>query len=425
MASTFSPSLKLELIGNGDQSGTWGTTTNTNLGTLLEQAITGVQAITMVNANVTLTSLNGVSDEARNAVLVLGGTNSAIRSIIAPSVNKTYIVANNTVGGFAVIIKTSAGAGLSIANGATQLVYCDGTEFYPAGFSNSGGTITGNVSIGGTLGVTGATTLSNLTASSAVATNASKVLVSVANSGTGDNVLTTGATLSSPTLNSPTLTAPALGTPASGVLTNCTGTAAGLTAGNATNAVNSTTQVTGTNNTTIATTAFVQTALQLLYPIGSIYTATVATNPATLFGFGTWTAYGAGRVLIGNGGGYSAGATGGSADAVVVSHAHSASSSSSSSVSDPGHRHVFGADDQIASQGGYNIVGGFPYDAKSGGGGGGVELLTKNTSLANAGETTGISVSTSTSTSITAAGVSGTNANLQPYVVVYMWNRTA
>jgi hypothetical protein len=324
MASTFSPSLKLELIGNGDQSGTWGTTTNTNLGTLLEQAITGVQAITMVNANYTLSDLNGVSDEARNAVLVVGGTNSAIRSIIAPSVNKTYIVANNTVGGFAVIIKTSAGAGLSIANGATQLVYCDGSEFYPAGFSSTGGTITGNLT------VTGTTTLAVTTAS---------------------------------------------------------------------------TPTTGDNTTRVATTAFVQTALQALYPIGSIYTATVATNPATLFGFGTWTAYGAGRVLIGNGGGYSAGATGGSADAVLVSHNHTASSSSS--VSDPGHAHSY-------SQ---STFFGAPGPIENGG-----EWRVTNASTATSSVGTGITVGTSTS--ITAAGVSGTNANLQPYVVVYMWNRT-
>ena len=398
MASTFSPSLKLELIGNGDQSGTWGTTTNTNLGTLLEQAITGVQAITMVNANYTLSDLNGVSDEARNAVLVVGGTNSAIRNIIAPSVNKTYIIANNTIGGYAILIKTSAGAGLSIANGSTQTVYCDGTEFYAASFPSTGGTITGNLSVSGTLSVTGATTLSSLTASSAVATNASKVLVSVANSGTGDNVLTSGATLTSPTINSPTLTSPALGTPSSGVLTNCT----------------SATQTAGTNNTTLATTAFVQSALQLLYPVGSIYTATVSTNPASLFGFGTWTAFGAGRVLIGNGGGYSAGATGGSADAVLVSHNHTASSSSSSSssVSDPGHTHTY-------SQ---STFFGAPGPIENGG-----EWRVTNASTATGSAATGISVSTSTSTStsVSTEGVSSTNANLQPYVVVYMWNRTA
>ena len=130
MASTYSTSLKLELIGNGDQSGTWGTTTNTNLGTLLEQAITGVQAITMANVDYTLSNLNGVSDEARNAVLVVGGTNSAIKNIIAPAVNKTYIIVNNTSGGYAVNIKTSSSTGVNIPNGTTGIVYCNGTEFY-------------------------------------------------------------------------------------------------------------------------------------------------------------------------------------------------------------------------------------------------------------------------------------------------------
>ena len=130
MASTFSTSLKLELIGNGDQPGTWGTTTNNNLGTLLEQAITGVQAITMINADYTLTNLNGVSDEARNAVLVVGGTNSAIRNIIAPSVNKIYVVVNNTSGGYAINIKTSSSTGVNIPTGTTGIVYCNGTEFY-------------------------------------------------------------------------------------------------------------------------------------------------------------------------------------------------------------------------------------------------------------------------------------------------------
>jgi hypothetical protein len=81
-----------------------------------------------------------------------------------------------------------------------------------------------------------------------------------------------------------------------------------------------------TGVTSIATiTSFVQATLTAIYPIGAIYTnATVATNPGTLLGFGTWTAFGAGRVMVGNGGGFSAGATGGSADAVVVSHTHTA-----------------------------------------------------------------------------------------------------
>lgn len=129
MPSTYSPSLKLELIGNGDQNGTWGTTTNINLGTLLEQAITGVQSIVMSNVDKTLTTLNGTSDEARNAVLVVSGTNSAVRNIIAPAVKKLYVIVNNTSGGFGIILKTSASAGVTIPNGASLWVYCDGTVF--------------------------------------------------------------------------------------------------------------------------------------------------------------------------------------------------------------------------------------------------------------------------------------------------------
>ena len=121
------------------------------------------------------------------------------------------------------------------------------------------------------------------------------------------------------------------------------------------------------------------------------------------------------RFIVGAGSTYAVGANGGSADAVLVSHSHSASSSTSVSINDPGHRHVFGADDQVASQGGYDIAGGFPYDAKSGAGGGGVQLLTKNTSLQNAGQGTGISASASTSTSIGTVGSDATNANLPPY----------
>ena len=129
MPSTYSPSLRIELIGAGEQSGTWGTTTNTNLGTLLEQSIAGVQAITMFDANYTLTNYNGVSDEARTAVLVVGGTNGAVRDIIAPLVTKTYTIINNTVGGFAINIRAATGASVSIPNGGTSTVYCDGTDF--------------------------------------------------------------------------------------------------------------------------------------------------------------------------------------------------------------------------------------------------------------------------------------------------------
>jgi hypothetical protein len=156
MASTYSESLKLELIGDGDQSGTWGSTTNRNLGTLLEQAITGVKVITMINTNYVLTSFNGVSDEARNAVLVVQGTNSAIRQVVAPLEQKLYVVYNNTSGGYAITIGASSGAVISVPNGVTAQVYCDGTNFYSSQTGSAGNfNVNGNLTASGTLAVTG------------------------------------------------------------------------------------------------------------------------------------------------------------------------------------------------------------------------------------------------------------------------------
>ena len=129
MPSTFSPALRLELIGNGEQAANWGNTTNTNLGTLLEQAVTGVGNITMADANYTLVSGNGISDEARNAVLVISSTTlTATRNVIVPTSNKFYAVRNATTGGQSILVKTSSGTGVTLANGFTQLMYCDGTN---------------------------------------------------------------------------------------------------------------------------------------------------------------------------------------------------------------------------------------------------------------------------------------------------------
>jgi len=137
MSSIYSTSLKIELIGNGDQSGVWGQTTDNNWN-LIEQAVTGVQSITMLDTDYTLSNLNGVSDEARNAVLIVTGTNSAIRNLIAPSAQpKTYTVYNNTTGGYAIIVKTASGSGITIPNGQTYIVYTDGTNFYTASSTQS------------------------------------------------------------------------------------------------------------------------------------------------------------------------------------------------------------------------------------------------------------------------------------------------
>ena len=153
MASTYSTSLRIQLIGTGDQSGVWGTSTNTNLGTLIEQAITGVQTINLSGSTYTLTSFNGIVDEARNAVLSFTGSLSANCTVIAPAYNKVYIVKNAT--GSTVTMSVGAGSTVVVPNGQTYIVYTDGSNFYSASNYTSsnvaitGGTIDGTV-IGGT-----------------------------------------------------------------------------------------------------------------------------------------------------------------------------------------------------------------------------------------------------------------------------------
>jgi hypothetical protein len=159
----------------------------------------------------------------------------------------------------------------------------------------------------------------------------------------------------------------------------------------------------GTNTTQLATTAFVTAALGAIYPVGSIYiNATSSSNPSTLLGFGTWTAFGAGRVLVGLDAGNAAfdtaEETGGSADAITVSHTHTATST----VTDPGHTHATSGGTEQADIGG-------------------LDKTVGSNEAATASAVTGISVATT----VASTGSSGTNANLQPYIVVRMWKRTA
>ena len=129
MANTYSSTLRLILQTTGENAGTWGTYTNTNIGTLLEQAITGIGAIAVSgSSNYTLTTANGASDESRNAVLNITGTLTAAINVVCPTSAKTYIVKNGTTGGYAITLKTSGGTGISVPNGSTMLLYCDGTN---------------------------------------------------------------------------------------------------------------------------------------------------------------------------------------------------------------------------------------------------------------------------------------------------------
>ena len=348
MSSQYTTSLKIQEIGNGEQSGIWGSTTNTNW-TLIEQAVAGVQTITMANTNYTLSNLNGLLDEARNMVLIVTGTNNTTYQVIAPLVSKMYVVTNNTTGGNAITIGASSGSVVTIPNGTTAQVYCDGsTGFYSAQTGSAGNfTVNGNLTVTGNQADVGSFSAASISVSGA-------------------------ATF-----------------------------AVGPTAPTAT---------TGTNTTQLATTAFVNASIAaspstvsgaiLMWPTASAPsgyllcdgTAVSRTTYATLFAlFGTTFGSGDGSTTFNLPNytnrmpyGTTIGATGGSADAVVVSHTHT--------VTDPGHLHSLGYNVPVLSGG-----------AGWGNTGGGSTVITQTQTA-----TTGISINT--------AGTSGTNANLPPYL---------
>jgi len=317
MSSTYSTNLALELIGTGDQAGNWGSTTNTNLGTLIEQAISGYVTQSMPGTDVTLSMTQGASATARNMYIELTGTGGA--SLIVPVNKKLYFVYNSTSA--ATTVKVSGQTGVSVPAGARMGLVCNGTDVVQA--------------------------VNNFA--------------------------------------SPTFT----GTPVAP------------------------TAAAGTNTTQIATTAFVTSGLQSAYPVGSIYMSTVATSPATLFGFGTWVTFGTGRMLISQDGStYTAGATGGSAtttlaEANLPSHTHSATSVSN--TSDPGHSHNSSIGSGFISNGGSESLAGGPN-------------LPFGRPSTTASAVTGLSVSTSTTIGNTGSGTAFNT--ISPYIAVYMWNRT-
>jgi hypothetical protein len=130
VASTYSD-LKIELIGTGEQSGTWGNTTNTNLGTAIEQAIVGKADVTVSSTPVTLslTNSNALQD-ARALYLNLSGTPGGAATLNVPAIEKNYIVKNGT--DEEVTIKVSGQTGVAIPVGKTALVYNNGTDVVTA-----------------------------------------------------------------------------------------------------------------------------------------------------------------------------------------------------------------------------------------------------------------------------------------------------
>jgi len=366
MPTSFTTNLRLSNPGLGDTG--WGATVSNGMIDLTDQAIAGQASVDVSGAGpFILTMPDGTSGDARNMFLRFTGTPGGAREVQVPTNRKLYFVTNDSDG--AVTVKVSGQTGVVVPVGASMALRIN-----------------------------------------------------------------------------------AAGTDVAQALTHLSGAPTAPTAAY------------GTNTTQLATTAFVQAALQALHPVGSIYiNATNSTNPATLFGFGTWAAFGAGRVPVGFDSGNalfdSAEETGGSANAIVVSHDHTYSATTGNQSAD--HTHTFSATTGLESAnhthsgttdtagshshtipGGYiqnsaGVTGPFSgnnYATGSATDAAGVHSHTFTTGGVSANHNHSVSGTTSTvsanhnhsvSGTTAASGSSGTNANYQPYITVYMWKRTA
>jgi len=360
MSSTYSSSLRIELIGSGDQAGAWGATTDSNLAYILDTSIAGYQAVPITSTAQALTYVNGPSstanlNQAVYAMLKFTGA-SAATSVYIPPASKQYIVWNNT--SYAITVynstvignTTAAGTGITLAAADKIIVWSDGTNVYDVKAQGLTGTLA--IANGGTGQVT-----------------ANAALNALLPAQTNNRLLKSDGTNTSFAQASLT--------------TDVTGT---LPLGNG-----------GTGVTTLAALG------SIFYPVGAIYSSTSNTNPGTSMGFGTWSAFGAGRVMMGAGNAsYAAGTTGGSADAITVSHSHTFTGSAL-----PGHTHSISTN--------YGI--GFDNTSR-------ISSYAVNGPASAYTGMASVSAGTPTGT-ISTTGSSATDANLQPYIVVYMWERTA
>jgi hypothetical protein len=161
MPSTYTPSLKLVLQATGENSGNWGSLTNSDFTSLVDIAVAGYESISMTDADRTLTNGDGsAANEARYAFINMTGTLTAAKNVIVPTASKLYFFKNSTTGGFALTVKTTAGTGISVPNGKVMVLMCDGTNVIDAVTSFSSLTLATALPVAS--GGTGAATLTGL-----------------------------------------------------------------------------------------------------------------------------------------------------------------------------------------------------------------------------------------------------------------------
>jgi len=212
--TVFTPNLGLALPTTGDLSGTWGTTVNDAITTLTDTAVAGTTTLSS-DVDVTLTTTDGATNQARAAVILWTAGGTVTRTITVPAHSKTYTVINKTTSSQSITIVGVTGAGVTVTAGNKAFVVWNGVDFVQVASSV----------VSGTVGpANGGTGVSNNAASTLTISGSFATTLTVSGT-TGVTLPTTGtlATLAgSETLSNKTLTAPLLGTPTSGNLTTCT-----------------------------------------------------------------------------------------------------------------------------------------------------------------------------------------------------------
>ena len=209
MATSFTSLLGLALPVTGELAGTWGDTVNNSITALLDSAVAGTTTLS-TDADVTLTTTSGSSNQARQAILLCSGARTLLRTITAPARSKIYVVVNSTTGGFGVkIVGAGPTTGVTVAAGKTAVVVWNGSDFVEVAPATA--TTATNLA-GGVAGslpyqtAASTTTFLGIGAANYVLTSTGTAPTWTINTGTGSVVRATSPTLVTPTLGAASAT---------------------------------------------------------------------------------------------------------------------------------------------------------------------------------------------------------------------------